>query len=108
MFVLTGEDDYLDVRSAVAELAGKWKDFGLSLGIHSSDLDAIPFSSPSECLRELLALWLKQSYKVRTFPVSSISYTMCTSLPTKESRLESMKTSPAIRYQLGKSILKYW
>ena len=69
MFVLTGEDDYLQVRSAVADLAGKWKDFGLSLGIHFNDLDAIPFSSPSECLRELLVLWLKHRYNVRTFPL---------------------------------------
>ena len=106
MFVLTGEDDHLDVRSAVADLAGKWKDFGLSLGIHFSDLDAIPFSSPSDCLRELLALWLKQSYNVRTFPVSFISYTMCTSLPTKESRLEPMKTSPAMKVSAWKVHIK--
>ena len=65
---LTGEGDYLDVRSAVADLAGRWKDFGLSLGIGLSDLDAIDLraKAPSECLREILALWLRQSYNVRT------------------------------------------
>ena len=60
------EDDLQDVRLAVADLAGKWKDLGISLGIRTSKLDTLNFSSPSECLREMLALWLKQSYKVRT------------------------------------------
>ena len=68
MLVFTGEGDYLDVRSAVPDLAGRWKDFGLSLGIGLSALDAIDIrlQAPSECLREMLALWLRQSYSVRT------------------------------------------
>ena len=74
MLVLTGEDDLRDVRSAVADLAGKWKDLGDCLGIRLSDLANINFPSLSECLREMLALWLKQCYNVRTtlvycFPV---------------------------------------
>ena len=66
MLQFTGEDDLWEVRSAVADLAGRWKDLGISLGIHFSDLDAIRSSSPSECLREMLAIWLKQSYNVRS------------------------------------------
>ena len=58
ILVLAGEDDLRDVRLAVADLAARWKDLGISLGIHLSDLDAI-FSanpnSPSDCLREMLA-----------------------------------------------------
>ena len=73
MLLFTGEDDYLDVRSAVADLAGRWKDLGLSLGIRLSDLDAIPFSSPSECLREMLAMWLRQGYNVRTTLTCTLS-----------------------------------
>ena len=73
MLLFTGEDDYLDVRSAVADLAGRWKDLSLSLGIRLSDLDAIPFSSPSECLREMLAIWLRQSYNVRTTLARTLS-----------------------------------
>ena len=71
-FYFVGEDDLRDVRSAVANLAGRWKDLGISLGILPSDLDAIPSPntpSPSDCLREMLVLWLKQNYKVRTTPM---------------------------------------
>ena len=67
--MLADEDDLRDVRLAVADLAARWKDLGISLGIRLSDLDAI-FStnpnSPSDCLREMLAIWLKQNYIVRT------------------------------------------
>ena len=69
VLLLAGEDDLRDVRLAVADLAARWKDLGISLGICLSDLDAI-FSanphSPSDCLREMLAFWLKQNYIVRT------------------------------------------
>ena len=65
-FLLVGEDDLRDVKSALANLAGGWKDLGISLGIRFSDLHAIPISSPNDSLREMLALWLKQSYNVRT------------------------------------------
>ena len=71
LLILTGEDDLRDVRSAVADLAGKWKDLGISLGIHLSELNAILSSnshSPNDCLRETLALWLKQNYNVRDHP----------------------------------------
>ena len=36
-----------------------------SLGFRFSHLDAIHSSSPCECLREMLAIWLRQCYKVR-------------------------------------------
>ena len=64
--LLVDEDDLQDVRLAVADLAGKWKDLGISLGIRSSKLDTINSPSASESLREMLALWLRQGYKVRT------------------------------------------
>jgi len=66
LLLLAGEDDLRDVRSAVADLAGMWKDLGISLGIRLSALDNIHFLSSSECLREVVALWLNQSYNVRT------------------------------------------
>ena len=59
-----GEDDLRDVICAVADLAGRWKDLGISLGLRLSDLDTIPFYSLNECLREMLCLWLRQSYNV--------------------------------------------
>ena len=82
-FLLVDEDDLRDVKSALASLAGVWKDLGISLGIRFSDLDAIPFSSPSDCLREMLALWLKQSYNVRTTVVLCYDFTFFITIVTK-------------------------
>ena len=67
--ILADGDDLQDVRLAVADLAARWQDLGISLGISSSDLDAILSANPqfpSDCLREMLTLWLKQNYNVRT------------------------------------------
>ena len=67
VFLLADEDDLHDVRSAVVDLAGRWRDLGDSLGIRSGDLDAILSSSahsPSDCLRKVLTQWLRQNYKV--------------------------------------------
>ena len=50
----------------MADLAGKWKTFGISLGISKSALESICLGSHAECLTEMLALWLKQGYNVRT------------------------------------------
>ena len=98
VLVLTGEDDLRDVKSAVADLAGKWKDLGISLGIRLSELNAILSTSPhssSDCLSEMLALWLKQCHNVRTKLIhclpSHIYYTKYTSLATKQSRLKPLK-----------------
>ena len=67
MFLLTDEDDFHDVRSAVAGLAGKWQDLGSSLRLRSGDLEAILSASahsPSDCLRKMLTLWLRENYNV--------------------------------------------
>ena len=69
--MLVGEADIHDVRSAVANLAGRWKDLGISLGIHWSKLDTL--NSASDGLREMLPLWLKQSYDVRTIIIITLS-----------------------------------
>ena len=67
VLLLAGVGDLRDVRSAVANLAGTWQDLGISLGLDLSDLDAILSDNPhssSDCLRETLKLWLRQSYEV--------------------------------------------
>ena len=67
--ILAGEDDLRDVISAVVDLTGRWKDLGVSLGVRPSDLDTILSDNPhssSDCLREMLLQWLKQSYNVCT------------------------------------------
>ena len=83
MVQLAGEDDLQHVRSAVADLAGSWKDLGTSLGIQWSKLNAIKSTSPSpsECLTEMLALWLKQNYNVRTTLIHSYAFSFI--IPTR-------------------------
>ena len=69
VLLFTDEDYLREVRSAVVGLAGKWKDLGICLGVRLSELNGILSAnphSPSDCLRETLALWLKQNYNVRT------------------------------------------
>ena len=76
VFLLAGEDDLRDVRSAVADLAGRWKDLGISLGMRAGYLDAILANNPhssNDCLREVLTLWLKQGYNV----CITLVYTPC-------------------------------
>ena len=72
MHMLAGEDDLRDVISAVTDLTGRWKDLGISLGVRPSDLDTILSNNPhssSNCLRDMLLQWLKQSYNVCTTDV---------------------------------------
>ena len=69
VLLLADEDDLRDVRSAVVDLSGRWRDLGISLGIHLGDLEAILSDNPhssSDCLLKMLSLWLKQNYKVWT------------------------------------------
>ena len=69
--LLAGEDDLQIVRSAVTSLAGRWKDLGISLGVRPGDLDATANAgSASDCLREMLLQWLRQSYNVCTTIIS--------------------------------------
>ena len=72
ILLLAGEDNLLDVRREVAKLAAEWWDLGNSLGVPSSDLDAIHRAHahhPSTCLGNMLILWLNQKYNVRTILV---------------------------------------
>ena len=66
VLLLADEDDLRDVRSAVADLAGRWQDLGVSLGILQSDLETLASdnSHSSDCLRKMLSLWLRKNYKV--------------------------------------------
>lgn len=75
--LLAGEYDLRDVRAAVALIAGKWKDLGISLGLHPGDLDGIQpanADSSGDFLRMMLSLWLKQSYDVSIFLLPSLIY----------------------------------
>ena len=68
--MFAGEYDLRDVRAAVLVIASKWKDLGISLGLHPGDLDGIQSAntdSSGDFLRMMLSLWLKQSYYVSIF-----------------------------------------
>jgi len=70
VFLLVDEDDLRDVRSAVADLSGRWQDLGVSLGIHQGNLKAIISDNPhssSDHLSKVLTLWLRQNYKVHVW-----------------------------------------
>ena len=76
LLVILGEDNIWEVRSAVADLAGKWKDLGISLRVHPCDLDTIEKTStntPSDCLREMLLLWLRKRYDVSVITIPLLS-----------------------------------
>ena len=82
MFLLADEDDFHDVISAVTNLAGRWQHLGSSLRLRPGDLDAILSASahsPSDSLRKVLTLWLRQNYNVRItliyVPPSTTTYT---------------------------------
>ena len=84
---LADEYDLRDVRSAVADLTAEWMNLGISLGVRKSDLDRILSAnpkSPSDSLREMLTLWLRQGYNVRTiFRLHPLCYIYYTSLINK-------------------------
>ena len=84
MLLSAGEDDFKDVMSAAKDLAGRWKDLGISLGLHPSDLATILSNNPhsSDCLSEMLLQWLRQSYNVCTTFLCHILYFNTNSLVT--------------------------
>ena len=78
VFLFADENDLRDMISAVTSLAGRWKDLGISLGVRAGDLDTILSNNPnssSDRLREVLTLWLRQSYNVRITLIYIIIHT---------------------------------
>ena len=86
----------------MADLAARWKDLGISLGIRLSELNATlsthPYS-PSDCLRETLVIWLKQNYDVRTILILP-QYTKF----TNRHKIEASKTWGCILHVSGYSL----
>ena len=69
MLLLAGVSFLQDVKLAVADLAKKWQMLGITLGIRAADLDFIQSAKPpsfDRYLRDMLSLWLRQQYDVRT------------------------------------------
>ena len=79
VLLLADEDDLQDVRSAVADLSGRWQYLVVSLEIPLGDLEAILSDDPhsfSDSLRKVLTLWLRRKYKVHVWTNLSL-YLLC-------------------------------
>eukprot|EP00731_Ephydatia_muelleri_P007182 Em0003g1430a len=69
-FTVLEEDDLLDVKEEVIDLASRWKDLGLALRVKCSTLDTISSKNhynPEDCLRDTLQAWLQQQYDTTKF-----------------------------------------
>ena len=77
MLLSAGDDDFKDVMSEVKDLAARWQDLGTSLGLSQSGLATILSNNPhssSDCLKDMLLQWLRQSYNVCTTFLCHILY----------------------------------
>ena len=64
----SAEEDLGDVIDEVESLAGRWESMCIRLGLLSSDKEAIAkeyHHNSMDCLREMLAKWLKMSYNTQ-------------------------------------------
>ena len=66
-FTATGEDDLRDTIRELTDVAAKWRNIGVQLGIRDSQLEAIQGDSSLDCLRQVLASWLRKNYNVKRF-----------------------------------------
>ena len=67
MSTATGEDDLRDAVRELTDVAASWRNIGTQLGIRDSQLEAIQGDKPLDCLRQMLATWLRRSYNVKQF-----------------------------------------
>ena len=69
MSTSTGERDLSDTIRELTDLAAKWRNIGILLGILDSQLDAIQKQGDSlpDCLRQMLTTWLRRNYAVERF-----------------------------------------
>ena len=53
----------------LVDVAAKWRNIGIQLGIRDSQLEVIQLQrdSPLDCLRQMLATWLLKNYNVERF-----------------------------------------
>ena len=69
MSITPGEDDLQDIIRELVDVAANWKGLGTFLGIRDGQLQAIKLqgNSPLDCLREMLATWLRRNYNEERF-----------------------------------------
>jgi len=59
----TGEQDLLDIQSAIIEVAARWKNIGDMFRLSPGTLESISVnqSDAEDCLREVILRWLRKS-----------------------------------------------
>ena len=67
LLTATGEDDLPDTIRELTDVAAKWRNIGIFLGVRDSRLEAIQGDKPLDCLRQMLAIWLQKNYNVKRF-----------------------------------------
>ena len=63
----TDEDDLADIIRELTDVAVKWRNIGIQLGIRDSQLEAIQGDNPVDYLRQMLSTWLRKNYSVERF-----------------------------------------
>lgn len=60
----TAENDWSDVTTAVASLAGKWRQLAINLGLNAGVIDSIAgdFSNSADRLNEVILTWLRHKH----------------------------------------------
>ena len=69
-----GEDDLVDVVEEVMVLSPKWRSLGLVLRLKATELNTISsknHNDSTECLKDMLLVWLQQCYKINMFGIPS-------------------------------------
>ena len=68
-FHTIAEDDTHNVYREVLDLAGKWQNMCLALGLHrlADEIAAIYPGCPRDCLREVIVRWLRKVHNVECY-----------------------------------------
>ena len=66
IYFCIAEDDTKDVVQEVLDLAGRWQDMCLALGLHrlEGEIAARYPQNPKRCLREVIIRWLRKVHNV--------------------------------------------
>ena len=62
-------DDLPDIIRELTEVAARWKDIGILLGIPANQLETLQLQvgRPQDYLREMLTIWLRKNYNLTKF-----------------------------------------
>ena len=70
----TGIEHHFEVKSAIQDVAIRWKSLGGALGLHPPVLDRVEKERHDDmrsCLSQIVTEWLNESYNTERFGLSS-------------------------------------